>query len=198
MPSTINRVLDSSDLPLAELSAACLDGHVFAVDECFAAIDEIDLSAVRALALARRIPRGAIAELQSAAWVYGAYPVAPARHRFCLDTARRSRVGQSVRYILRECTFAEDDVRSTMGLSITSPQRTATELLRLLPGLSSVDISAIRSLMTVQGASAAECADRLRASSGLTGITRAIQRLEKLVNVGDDSVESKTLYLRSG
>ena len=49
-------VLGALDLPAPELHAARLDGEVFALDECFCPIDEIEQSIHRARALAAILP----------------------------------------------------------------------------------------------------------------------------------------------
>ena len=53
------RYFGTDHLPLAELSAARLDGDLFAIDDGWAPVDEPDLPAFRAMATAMRAPRRA-------------------------------------------------------------------------------------------------------------------------------------------
>ena len=50
-------VLDTHDLPLAELCAARLDGELFAIDDGWAPLDEPDLPAFRAAVTALPCPK---------------------------------------------------------------------------------------------------------------------------------------------
>ncbi len=77
--------------PLAELCAARLDGELFAIDDGWAAVDEPDLPAFRAMATAMRAPRSLIIERMSAAWVHGARDAPPAVAQFCVAARRAHR-----------------------------------------------------------------------------------------------------------
>ena len=70
-------VLDTHDLPLAELCAARLDGELVAIDDGWTPLDEPDLPALRAAVTALRAPRSLVIERMSAAWVHGALAAPP-------------------------------------------------------------------------------------------------------------------------
>jgi hypothetical protein len=180
MTRLVNRVLRPGDLPLAELCAARLDGEVYSVDECFAAIDEVNTSLIRALALAALVPRGAIAELMTAAWVLGAVETPPSRHRFAVDVTHRGRTLQSHRFIVRECIVLEGDLTVIGGQNVTSPLRTAVDLLRTTAAFEAEHVEAVSALMRTGAITREACHARLRRQPTSPGMRRAIDRLDSL------------------
>ncbi|GAA3866397.1 hypothetical protein GCM10022381_07530 [Leifsonia kafniensis] len=129
MHSRLSSVLTTADLPIAELSSARLDGELFGLGEFWCPIDVHDEPATRALSVARLLPRRAIAELQSAAWIYGVAPE-PAQHRVCVDTRARAVIASSPRLQVRELRRVGDDSQLIGGLGVTTPLRTAIDLAR--------------------------------------------------------------------
>jgi len=129
MNTRLRSVLTAHDLPIAELSSARLDGELFCLGEFWCPIDVRDEPETRALAVARLLPRQAIAELHSAAWIYGAAPE-PAQHRVCVDTRARAVIASSARLQVRELRRVSDDTRLIGGLGVTTPLRTVIDLAR--------------------------------------------------------------------
>ncbi|KGJ79197.1 hypothetical protein GY21_05975 [Cryobacterium roopkundense] len=125
MPAT----LSTADLPLAELMCARLDGEVYPLGECWCPIDEIDSPNLRAASLAPLLPRRAIIERHSAAWVYDLCPE-PAQHEFCVDLGARTHAQPSPRRHLREVVCPTDDTAELGGVRVTTPIRTAIDLAR--------------------------------------------------------------------
>ncbi|GAB2515237.1 hypothetical protein [Paramicrobacterium agarici] len=72
MTRLIPPVLYGSDLPIAVLSAARLDGLLWGVHEGYCAVDEPDRPELRALALAPAVNEHDIVVGRTAAWVHGA------------------------------------------------------------------------------------------------------------------------------
>jgi hypothetical protein len=180
MPRVVASVLDSGDLPLAELCAARLDGEVYAVDDCFAAMDEVNATAVRAAVVARTAPRRAIAELETALWIYGILQHPPARHRFCINVAERARSPQSSRFTVRECVIRPGDVVRVAGTPITSALRTTVDILRTSAQFGRDEQSAVTDLLSLGELGVDECEERLRSQPSAPGNRRALERLATL------------------
>ncbi|WP_353828318.1 hypothetical protein [Agromyces sp. SYSU T0242] len=124
-------VLDSRDLPLAELCAARIDGELMRLGERWCPIDEPDLPALRAAAIAPATPTSTILERRSAAWVHGALAVPPRTIECCVPHTERV----SVRSIpsgvrLREVAITPDEVASIGGIRCTRLDRTIYDLVR--------------------------------------------------------------------
>ncbi|PWC04050.1 hypothetical protein DCE94_07710 [Agromyces badenianii] len=123
-------VLSIDDLPLAELCAARIDGELIALDEAWAPVDEPDLPALRAAAIALRAPRALVIERYSAAWVHGALPAPPPIAQFCVPRSSRVAVITAPRVVVREVALAEIDIVDFAHARCTSLVRTGFDLLR--------------------------------------------------------------------
>ncbi|MFF2390326.1 hypothetical protein [Agromyces sp. NPDC058104] len=128
------RVLGTDDLPLAELCAARIDGELFVIDEGWAPVDEPDLPAFRAEAVALRVPRRLIIERLSAAWVHGAIDAPPRTAQFCVPLHERVAVVTGPGTCVREVVIDAGDVLALGSARCTTPARTAVDVLRD-PGL---------------------------------------------------------------
>jgi len=170
MPSVLSPV----DLPWPELQAARLDGELYGVDACFCPIDEPGGLHQRALALTSVVPRRLIAELHSAAWVWGALDRPPARHRLCADITARSRppIGTA---ILREVVVDPTDVLTLGRLRITTPLRTAVDLARL----DEVDQEPLTRLFAIGEFDLDACRALIERRRNLPDKRRALERLER-------------------
>ncbi|MBK4346765.1 type IV toxin-antitoxin system AbiEi family antitoxin [Lacisediminihabitans changchengi] len=168
-------VLSPADLPSAELQAARLDGELYRVDECFSPIDQPTGLHHRALALAAITPRRLIAELHSAAWVWGALDQPPSRHRLCADITARTRppIGPA---ILREVVVDATDVVTLGPLRITTPLRTAVDLARLDP---EPHREVITRLFAIGGFGLADCEALIQRRRNLPDKRRALRRLQQ-------------------
>jgi hypothetical protein len=177
MTPRLSPVLCTRDLPEAELRAAVLDGELFAIDECFSPIDEIERMTHRAGALATLVPDGLIAEQRTAAWIYGALNRPPARHQFCANISARVRPASLARIIVREVVIDETEVVSYAGLAVTTPLRTAVDLARFSPSFTAAEHEILRALMRLGGFGADECAVALNRKRNLPGKRRALARI---------------------
>jgi len=129
MTALVPTVLTPTDLPLAELNCARLDGELFAVAGSWCPIDAHDGPETRARALAPLAPIRAAAERMTAAWIYG-LAAEPDRHQFCVDVTARTRKPGVTGALLREVRIGPDDTR-VVGLQlVTTPLRTAIDLAR--------------------------------------------------------------------
>src|SRR5687768_17102372 len=97
----LSPVLDATDLPIAELWAARLDGELFTLDDCFVPIDAPEGARERAAAIARQWPQRFIAERLTAAWIWGVLDTPPVRHELCASLGARARPSTSRRVTVR-------------------------------------------------------------------------------------------------
>lgn len=170
-------VLDTHDLPLAELCAARLDGEVFAIDDGWAPVDEPDLPSLRAAVTALRVPRALIVERMSAAWVHGAIATPPPVAQFCVPLAARIAVIGDRRAIVREVRIDDDEIMRFAGLRCTTPLRTAFDLLRD-PLLDEAHVvGAVAGLLNERPGLGEAVRDRLRAATRMPHKTAALARL---------------------
>ena len=124
-------ILTTRDLPATELSALRLDGLVFAVDGCFAPVDQVEQPRHRAAALAPLVGPRIIVERASAAWVWGALASPPTRHTLCSSATARRRGTGPLRGAVREVAISPDEILLLAGVAVTSPLRTVVDLLRV-------------------------------------------------------------------
>ncbi|TXN32101.1 type IV toxin-antitoxin system AbiEi family antitoxin [Lacisediminihabitans profunda] len=177
MSQRLPRVLSRVDLPLAELTAARLDGEVYAVDECFSPLDEFEATQHRALALLASFPRRLIAEQHTAAWVLGAQPAPPPVHQFCVSIEARTRPTIALRMSVREVVIDDGDLLQMAGLAVTTPLRTAVDLARCSPVFRDRDLPLVAELMRIGGFGVEDCAELLNRRRNLPDKRLALARL---------------------
>jgi hypothetical protein len=146
-------------LSRAELTAACLDGHLVAVGDAYMPADAIETPALRAGSLARLLGDTLAATHLSAAWIHGALPTPPPRHTVQQAVARRLHVVPDGQLVYRDLAVAVDDLQLVGGVFVTTPERTLADLAR------------------TQDAEHIEAA-RLFAGADADAASRAIDRLE--------------------
>jgi hypothetical protein len=114
----------------AELSAARLDGHLVELGEGYIPADAVETTHLRAASLAVLLGDTLAATHLSAAWVYGAIDVAPARHAVQRAVPRRIHHLIDRRFLYRDGYIESDDVSMVGGVLVTAPPRTAADLAR--------------------------------------------------------------------
>lgn len=174
-------VLCSDDLPPAELSAARLDGELFALGWGFAPVDEVDDAHHRGYSLAASLPSRFVAERRTAAWVHGALFDPPRQPEFCVDIAARYRVVGQRSIAAREVVFSPGDVVVRGGIKVTSPKRTAIDLLRREGELSGPDAEAVIELARIGMFALREVLREIRARTRLPGKIAVVAKLEALL-----------------
>jgi len=175
--AALSPVLSPRDLPLAELTAARLDGELYSLVDAFCPVDELETPALRARALlSGRSPR-LIAELGTAAWVWGAMPVVPTAHEFCADLAARARLAPSSGVVVRELVLDPDDVVEFAGARVTTPLRTAVDLARFRAGFAEGDADVVRALASIGRFDVDDCLALMERRRNLPAKRRAAQRL---------------------
>lgn len=124
-------VLDEDNgIPLAELCAARIDGDVSAIGSAYCALDTVIDTQLRLRVALRGAPAGTIVAGQTAAWVYGAQPCLPNRRTLCFAHHETPRIASSRDFLVRDVVITAEEVVLTPAGSITSPLRTASDLVR--------------------------------------------------------------------
>ena len=172
-------VLDTRDLPLAELCAARLDGELFAVDDGWAPLDEPDLPAFRAAVTALRAPRSLVIERMSAAWVHGAIAAPPAVAQFCVPLSARLAVIGDHRALVREVRIDDDEIVRFGEVPCTTPTRTAFDLLRDPVLDEHAILDAVAALVTSHPGLAGAVRDRLAGVPRMPHKATALARLDR-------------------
>ena len=176
----MHHILTTTDLPLAELSAMRLDGELVAVDRWYAPFDDFPTEHQRAAALVHGLHDRLIAERRTAAWVWGALDTPPAPHEFC--TAHDARVTRrpTPHVVIREVVLAPGDTVIISGIAVTTPRRTAADLLRFNDSWSSRDRETTRRLLSVGTVREQDVLDELGRYK-LPHKRRAVERLRSCV-----------------
>jgi hypothetical protein len=174
-------VLTAHDLPAPELCGMRLDGEVYALAEGWCPIDEIEGPAHRAHAVRGDRSERLIAELGTAAWVWGATPTLPGLTEFCVDLGARARLRLSPRVRVRELVLDPGDRVDLGGGAVTSRVRTAVDLARFRDELTATDAASIVELAHQGGFGLAECCEFIDRRRNLPEKRRAVARLIELL-----------------
>ncbi len=171
-------VLHEAELPLAERMAARLDGELFAFGDGHCAIDEVESPALRLHAVVGARPPRLIAELATAAWVWGARESIPARLEFCVDLRARARPAASPSTSVREVVLSPEDVVTLRSFRVTTPLRTAVDLARVREEFEVADAArGTPSGPTSGGSASDDCRAYMDRGRNLPAKRRALQRL---------------------
>lgn len=183
MTPRLPAVLTSGDLPVAELSAARLDGELYCIGSAFAPVDEIEQPRHRAAALAPGTHERLIAEQLSAAWVWGAITSPPLHQQFCTTIgARVSRT--SVPWMtVREVVIDASELLQLGDMLVTSPLRTAVDIARFLPRFGANEARVIRELMRRGGFCLEDCLDLMEVRRNLPNKRLAASRLARVDSI---------------
>jgi hypothetical protein len=156
-------LLDSSVLPMVELLALCLDGHLYRVGDAFATADTPDGPELRAHAFALSAPAWAVADRGSAAWIHGTRASPPPIPQVCVPPKRRGRVSSPM---IDACHRAirPDELRSLGPTRVTTPLRTADDLISAPGVFDAARALEVRHLLALAGVTPAEFDNRLRTS----------------------------------
>lgn len=122
-------ILDTDDLPLAELHAARIDGDLVPIGRGFAPFDAYDVRSLRARSLASiALSSGRlIVDRLSAAWVHGAC-AEPRTITLCRRVDQRSTALVTSGASVREVILSDGDVTVLDGVAVTTAARTAFDL----------------------------------------------------------------------
>jgi len=172
-------VLTAHDLPVPELMSARLDGELAALDGAWTPVDEIEQPRHRALSLALRLPDRVIIEQRSAAWVWGALPVAPQQHQLCAASGARVRPGDGWPPV-REVVIGDEEIWTFGAARVTSPLRTIVDLARFADAFDDEVRAAVNALLELGKLSADDCIATMDGRRNLPSKRRARTRLSSL------------------
>ncbi|WP_207456728.1 hypothetical protein [Desertivibrio insolitus] len=181
----LSPALGLRELPLPELCAARLDGELWPVGAGFVPVDEPDTAELRARSLAVELPPRLIAELSTAAWVWGALPFPPLPLELCAASTARTRALGVTRWSVREVVLDVAETVELGGIRVTTRGRTAADLLRSLEAFGEREAAVVRRLLDGEEA---ECRrvlgrrnlpQRRRALARLDGLTAGASELDR-------------------
>ena len=182
-------VLTTLDLPAPELGGMRLDGEVYALAEGWCSIDVLESPAHRARAVRGLRSERLIAELGTAAWVWGVTPVLPGLVEFCVNLGARARLRINPLVRVRELVLDPGDRVDLGGIpggnpaggAVTSRVRTAVDLARFRERLSDEDANSIVELARQGDFGLAECRELIDRRRNLPEKRRALARLTDLL-----------------
>jgi hypothetical protein len=174
-------VLTTLDLPAPELGGMRLDGEVYPLAEGWCSIDVLETPAHRARAVRGQRSERLIAELGTAAWVWGVTPSLPRLVEFCVDLGARARLRISPLVRVRELVLDDGDRVDLVGGAVTSRVRTAVDLARFREELGDDDARSIVGLASDGGFGLAECRELMDRRRNLPEKRRALARLRELL-----------------
>ncbi|MGO4593627.1 type IV toxin-antitoxin system AbiEi family antitoxin [Leifsonia sp. 2TAF2] len=163
MTSISPPLLDTGVLPVVELLALCLDGHLFQVGDEFAPVGTPDGPDLRAQAFARSVPLWAVADRGSAAWIHGTRALPPPIPQVCVPLHRRG--GMTAPSVdVSHRALGTDDTQSFAAVRVTTPLRTACDLLSVSTTFGDAEALEVRHLLALAAVTPAELDELLRAS----------------------------------
>jgi hypothetical protein len=170
-------VLDGAQLPLAERMAAALDGELYPLGDGHCAVDQLPTPAVRLAAVLIGRHERMIAELGTAAWVWGASDHEPAVPELCVDLRARARPPQARHASVREVVVMPGDLHVLGGRRVTTPLRTAVELARARELFGDGERDVVRQLARIGAFGVSDCLALMEARRNLPAKRRAAERL---------------------
>lgn len=183
----LSPVLADVDLSPAELQAARLDGEVYDLAGAFCLIGELESPVHRARAvLQTRSPR-LIAELGTAAWIWGAAP--ERRHlEFSVTPEARARLSPAHHIAVREIVYEEGDLALLAGHRVTTPLRTMLDLARFAEPF---DPGVVARLAAIAGLTLDDALHALASRPGIPAKHRARRNLALAGRFGAQAVETR-------
>ena len=175
--STLAAVLSFRDLPLAELSAARLDGELYAIDDGYSPVDVPSGPRERAASIAHYCQGRLMAEQRTAAWVWGALEAAPARHELCASLGARARPAHPIRTSVREVVIDASEFVLFDGVAVTTPLRTIIDLARFSATFGEAEREVVVDLAARFGITLERCRTEMDARTNLPNKKRAVARL---------------------
>lgn len=174
----LSPVLADADLSPAELQAARLDGEVYELAGAYCLVGEVEAPRHRARAvLAARSPR-LIAELGTAAWIWGA-AAQPVRLEFSVTPEARARFAPGVHIAVREIVYDDGDLATLDGHRVTTPLRTIIDLARLSEAF---EPETVRRLAQIGRLVLDDCVTSLGRRSGIPAKKRALDNLMRALS----------------
>lgn len=171
---------DVQRLPQAVLSAELLNGTLRRLGHGTVALLDASSLEARARSVFHEVYPGIVFSGRTAAWIWGVYRTFPSIREYSVRSTARTSVPLLFTTIRREVTLSTDDVRNIGPFEITTPLRTAEDILRSLRYLSTEDAVACR-LLLLQSSHSREQFERVVAERNRAPHTRRLRsHLQKL------------------
>lgn len=189
-----SRLVTSDDWPEVELRAAVLAGELVPVGACWASPVEPQTPSLRAAAAAWTLRDARlIAGTRTAAWIWGATSRPPTPLEAAISPQARVHVDAGV--LLREVVIDPADLVRLDPLGVTTPSRTAIDLLRT-PNtgertFGTAEAEAVRGLIAIGAVTVAEVEDRLCGLGTIPMVRQASRRLRALLESGAAAVDGR-------
>lgn len=180
-------LLDTDDLPLAELCAARLDGELMRIGAGWCPIDEPDLPSLRAAAVGPRGQAPLIIARRSAAWVHGALPRPPAVAEYCVPHESRVAARNDPLTVVREVTITESDVVEYGGYRCTTVERTVFDLVRDVAADDAATVTTVRALLAAHPWVGGPVHRRVASAHRLPHRALALRRLADALPADDEA-----------
>lgn len=165
------------ELPQVELQAMCLDGECYRLGEGFLPIAVAPSTAARAsAALGTRSPR-LIAARATAAWVWRAAEHYPITAQYLVDLEARWRPAPGARLDVIESVIRPGDVVRFGAAAVTTPLRTAIDLVRFGARFGATESDTVRRLALLGGFGLADALGAMDRGRNLSGKREATRRL---------------------
>jgi hypothetical protein len=162
----------------AELSAACLDGHLVELGEGYVPADTIETAALRAASLRAVVSPELAAIMESAAWIHGAVDEPPSRHRVQRTSPRRLHEPIGRRFVYRDSQLPEEHVMRIAGVAVATPARTAADLAR---SATPSDLAALRGFADLDPSILPDACRLLRGALRIPHKRSALEVLEQML-----------------
>lgn len=173
-------LLDRTIMPLSELLSLVLDGELYRVGDAFAPLDTPDTPALRAEVFSKHRPGPAVADRRTASWIHGARSSPPGRPEVCIDPSKRGALPSG--FDAHQHRISADDSVQLAGVRVTTPLRTASDLLLTRPSFSQSDALEVRHLLLIADATPFQLRAVL-ARSRRAGAARARSRIPAVEQV---------------
>jgi hypothetical protein len=189
-----SRLVTSDDWPEVELRAAVLAGELVPVGACWASPVEPQTPSLRAAAAAWTLRDARlIAGTRTAAWIWGATSRPPTPLEAAISLQARVHVDAGV--LLREVVIDPADLVRLDPLRVTTPSRTAIDLLRT-PNtgerkFGAAEAEAVRGLIAIGAVTVAEVEHRLCGLGTIPMVRQASRRLRALLESGAAAVDGR-------
>jgi hypothetical protein len=177
-------VLSRADLPLAELSAARLDGELYCVDDGYSPVDVPCGPYERAASIAEYCRGRLMAEQRTAAWVWGALDGPPARHELCASLGARARPAFPIRTVVREVVIDAAELVLIGGIGVTTPLRTIVDLARFSERFGDAERGIVERLASSYAITLDRCRTEMDSRTNLPNKRRALARLSTVPGFG--------------
>jgi len=178
LPTILTAADGAAALAPPELRAAVLDGDLLPLGDAFLPIDQPAGPAERAASIAHLVGRRGIIAEGSAAWVWGAAWRLAEPIRTYARAGAPSSPPDRERASMREMRLREDDVVDLRAVCVTSPVRTAIDLVRAPDG--EFDQACLGRLLAIAGIAPSRLAGAIAARPRLIGRRIALARLQVL------------------